>query len=387
MEGHMIPDPHLQYLTPEEFAILPWGNTPGEPAVLADIKRCGFNLAGFVQPGDLDAVREAGLKAIVADESIHVTDAAAGLDKAEIARRVQALVAQVKGHPALFGYYLRDEPGAGIYPGLRRWSRALRAADIAAQPYINLFPNYATREQLGVETYEEYVEAFLRTVEPPFLSYDHYALMEGGKLREGYFQNLEIIRAAALRQGIPFWNIVLANAHFSHTEPTSAGLRFQVYTTLAYGGRGISYFTYFTPDRGNYRLAPIDQFGEKTPTWAMLRQVNLQILSLGPTYVRLSSANVFHHPDVPPGCSGAGSSRFLDEVNGGSFVIGEFAGPGDRPHVMVVNKDLLCSTSFVVRFKEAGKVLRTSPYSGAAHPEGDEDNWLAPGQGVLLSLA
>lgn len=53
----MIPDSHFQYLTPEEFAILPWGTTPGEPAVLADIKRCGFNLAGFVRPGDLDAVR------------------------------------------------------------------------------------------------------------------------------------------------------------------------------------------------------------------------------------------------------------------------------------------------------------------------------------------
>jgi len=42
------------------------------------------------------------------------------------------------------------------------------------------------------------------------------------------------------------------------------------------GARGISHFTCFTPISGNYRLAPADQFGNKTPTWEMLRNVNLQ---------------------------------------------------------------------------------------------------------------
>ena len=100
---------------------------------------------------------------------------------------------------------------------------------------------------MGVKTYEEYVEAFLTNVHPPFLSYDHYALLESGSLRRGYFENLETIRAAALRHGISFWNIVLANAHFNYAEPTLAGLRFQVYTTLAYGARGIKLFHILHP--------------------------------------------------------------------------------------------------------------------------------------------
>jgi hypothetical protein len=269
-------------LAPEEFAILPWGWTPGDREALREIRECGFNLAGFVQGADLDAVSEAGLKCIVIDPQTQVGDAESRLDQSEITRRVETLVKRVGRHSAVFGYYLRDEPGAGIYPGLRVWVDAFQRAAPAALAYINLFPNYASLAQMNVTTYAEYVESYIATVQPKFISYDHYALMSDGSLRTGYFQNLEVIRAAALRHTIPFWNIVLANAHFDYAEPTEAGLRFQLYTTLAYGGRGISYFTYFAPAVGNYRLAPIDQFGHKTATWDILRNVNLQLHRLGP---------------------------------------------------------------------------------------------------------
>ena len=42
-------------LKPEEFAVLPWGWTPGDAQVLETIRDCGFNLAGFVAPEHLDA--------------------------------------------------------------------------------------------------------------------------------------------------------------------------------------------------------------------------------------------------------------------------------------------------------------------------------------------
>lgn len=61
-------------LSPEEFAIMPWGSTTGELSVLKDIYECGFNLAGFVDIGDLQNVSLAGLKAIVYDEAIRVCD-------------------------------------------------------------------------------------------------------------------------------------------------------------------------------------------------------------------------------------------------------------------------------------------------------------------------
>lgn len=374
-------------LPPEEFAILPWSWVPADAEVLAGIRDCGFNLAGFVAPEALDAVQAAGLKAIVSGADTHVGDAEAALPAAEIQRRVQALVNRTGAHPATFGYYLRDEPSAAVYTGLGTWAAAYAQAAPQALSYINLFPNYASPAQLGAATYEEYLQRFVATVKPRFVSYDHYALMDDGSLRDGYFQNLEAVRRVALKENLPFWNIVLANAHFHYAEPSPAGFRFQLYTTLAYGGRGISYFTYITPDVGNYRLAPLDPFGHRTPTWDMLRQVNLQLRRLAPTYLRLTSLNVFHHGQVPAGCSDSSSSLLLTHLEGGNLVVGEFREAEGRDAVLVVNKDLARSTAFNLEFRAPGAVTLVSPYSGTESAWAGEQCWLAPGQGMLLLRA
>ncbi|GMU23313.1 MAG: hypothetical protein AMXMBFR13_33920 [Phycisphaerae bacterium] len=373
-------------LSPEEFAVLPWGWTAAKPEALEEIRACGFNLAGFVSGDGLDAVAAAGLKAIVHEAPLHVGDPTADLAKDQIKDRIAPVVERVRQHPAVYGYYLRDEPSAAMFPALARFSAVLRDLDPKALPYINLFPNYASSAQLGSKSYEEHLEAFITTVKPPFVSYDHYALMDDGTLRGGYFQNLEAVRGAALKHDLPFWNIVLSNAHFRYADPSEAGFRFQVYTTLAYGARGISYFTYFAPATGNYRLAPIDQFGHKTATWDMLRNVNLQIHKLGPTYVKLRSVNVFHHPTVPDGCQGIPTARFVESLEGGQFLVGEFEGPNGQPYAMIVNTDLHKSASFTVRFKPAGRIMQVNSYTGQVHPWHGENNWLAPGQGMLLTV-
>jgi len=373
-------------LEAEEFAILPWGWTPGDRDALRGIRECGFNLAGFVAPEHLDVVKEAGLKGIISDPAIHVGDAEAALGEEEVRKRVETVVRKAGSHPAVYGYYLRDEPSAAVFAGLARWKGALEAAAPGALAYINLFPNYASPAQLGTGTYPEHLEQYIEKVKPRFISYDHYALMDDGSLRKGYFQNLEAVRSVAMKNGIPFWNIVLSNAHFRYTEPTEAGLRFQLYTTLAYGGRGISYFTYFTPSIGNYRLGPVDPHGNKTPTWEMLRRVNLQLHALGPTYLKLKSIGVFHHPEVPEASAGLPGSRFVSELTGGNLLAGEFEGPENKPYVMVVNKDLHRSTAFGIKFKTPGTVHMVNAYTGAAHPWSGENNWLAAGQGMLLYL-
>lgn len=375
-----------QRIEPEKFAILPWGTSVGDEASFREIRECGFNLGGFVHPEKLDAVHAAGLKAIVIDDSVHVTDATKEMAPDEITSRAKALTSRTKDHPATYGYYLRDEPNAMMWPALGRWAAAFREHAPKALPYINLFPNYASAEALGRPTYEEYVDSFAAEVKPTFLSYDNYSLIDDGSLRGGYFQNLEAVRSAALKHNLPFWNIVLGNAHFTYAEPSPAGLRFQAYTTLAYGARGISYFTYFTPAVGNYRLAPIDQFGNRTPTWDMLRNVNLQIHALAPTLVKLKSVNVFHHPTVPDGCKGITSATLVSDLTGGQYVAGEFEGEG-RVYALVVNTSLKNSAALGATFKVPGTIEMVSPYSGAIQPWQGEQVWLAAGQGVLLTVA
>jgi hypothetical protein len=174
----------------------------------------------------------------------------------------------------------------------------------------------------------------------------------------------------------------------------------QAYSTLAYGGRGIQYFTYFTPQRGNYRHGAIDQFGNRTPTWKALRLVNNEINALAPTLIRLHSTGVYHHPDVPKGGQPFSESRLVRWIEmvkdedqyvppsvAARFLVGEFEDEKGRPYLMIVNKDLTYSFRFDIEFRrEVHHIMRINPYSGGEEPFRGEQNWLAPGGGVLLRV-
>ncbi len=385
-------------LDPGDFAILPWGwLDDASPEALADIKACGFNLAGFVAPEQMDAVAAAGLKAFVSDRRLREQARNVDLTEEEARAVAEEVTEPWIGNPAVFGYYVVDEPSARYAPNLGILAHAIKEAHPEAIPYVNLLPTYASAvSQLEAENYEAYLEAFAQALPPDYISYDHYALIADGSLRDGYFQNIEAVRKVALDHGIPFWNIVLSNAHFFYAKPTPAGLRFQAYTSLAYGARGISYFTYFTPQIGNYRLAPIDAFGNKTPTWYMLRDVNLELHQLAPIYIGLESINVFHMGTVPEGSQDESSAQLVREVEWTfhaetrpeqkGVLVGEFRDQEGTPYAMVVNTSLHDNLQFDVAFNAEGPVERISPYTGQPVAFRGEHKWLAPGQGMLLRV-
>jgi len=370
---------------PPSFPVMAWNSPPTDMATLRRMKECGLTVAGFVAPAGLDNCQAAGLKAIVSDPRVYDYDWTK-VDAHTARARITELVREVRDHPAVLGYQLRDEPSATFFPGLATVSDVVKELHPGAWPYINLFPNYASPEQLGTPDYETYLREFVKVCRPPVLSYDHYALMEGGGLREGYFTNLDAMRRVSLENHVPFWNIVLAVAHFNYREPTAADLRFQVYTTLAYGAKGIAYFTYFAPKVGNYRAAPVDQFGNETETWGRLQNVNEQLARLGPTLLKLTSNAVYHFGDVPAGCAGPGETSLVKTI-AGSMLVGDFTHEDGSRYVLIVNKDLSSSIPCAPQFRDPpSRLERVSPYTGTLVPSEGEQIWLAPGQGALLKV-
>lgn len=371
--------------TNQFFPLMAWNWIPSDPSAFAQLRECGLTVAGFVSPQDLDRCQAAGLKAIVSDPRASRYDWA-NVDETEARRNLASLVAETGSHPAVYGYYLIDEPNARLFPGLAKVAAIVHELAPDKWAYINLFPNYASASQLGSQDYAEHLETFVSTVRPRQLSYDHYALMEDQSLRKGYWSNLESMRETARKHRLPFWNIVLTVAHFNYREPTAADLRFQVYSTLAYGGRGLAYFTYFAPKVGNYRAAPVDQFGHLTPTWHHLRNVNLQVAQLAPTLLSLHSDHVYHFGEVPEGCRPP-DERSLVRQAAPDFMVGEFTHDDGRRYVMVVNRNLTTSRHCQLEFRPVAKSIRmVSPYTGELTPFSGEHLWLAPGQGVLLQV-
>ena len=383
-------------VAPSEFIIFPWGGMPGDPAsgawgdladmdaMMGDLYDCGFNTSGFTGVQNLPHARNNRLMGILSP-GINPTRETSQENADETIRKLMDSIDDPEDRKAVYAIYLRDEPNASLFPQLNIWSNAVKKQGVL--PYINLYPDYASAEQLGTADYEAHLDRYVEICQPPYISYDNYSLFEGGRLDENrFYGNLESVRNKSLEAGIPFWNVILSNAHFAYAEPSDATLAIQVYSTLAYGGRGIGYFTYYTPQVGNYRLAPIDRFGYRTKTWELMRNINLQIHSLVPVYGALKSVNVFHTGTVPRGGRGLESAQLVESVGGGSLLVGEFVDPAGKPHAMVVNKSMHSSVAFDIQFKEKGRIMLVSSFNKGRVPFTGEQVWLAPGCGALLTV-
>ncbi|MCO5238225.1 MAG: hypothetical protein M9933_18360 [Chitinophagaceae bacterium] len=379
-----------------EFIIFPWGGMPNSPAntawgdiadmnaMMKDLYDCGFNTSGFTGTQHLKHVRKNHLAGIL-NAGIDATQTTTQQKADEKIRTFLASITDPEDRKAVYAIYIRDEPNAKLFPQLNVWSEAVKKQGVL--PYINLFPDYASPKQLEAKDYEEHLDQYVKICKPPYLSYDNYSLFEGGRLDEDrFFGNIESIRGKTLQSGIPFWNVILSNSHFNYAEPSEATLAIQVYSTLAYGGKGIGYFTYYTPQAGNYRLGPIDRFGYRTKTWKMMRNINLQIHSLAAVYGKLKSINVFHTDHVPRNGHGIESAKLVESVSGASLLVGEFVHPNGKPYAMVVNKSMQSSVKFDIQFKKKGHTMIISQYNQGLVPFQGEQDWLAPGCGILLTV-
>jgi len=395
-------------MTNQLFPISYWVGPSAQRERYAEIAEGGYTVAAVTgaDQGEmlriLDWCAELGLKALVVDRRIRSGMAEA----ADWEAAVDAVVAAYGGHSALWGYFVTDEPHLREFDGLGQIVRAFRERDPNHQAYINLFPNYASPDQLGTVSYAAHVRAYMDTVRPELLSYDNYSLLETGD-RPHYFTNLEIIRREALRAGVPFMNIILSTPHFNYRDPSPEDMRWQVYTSLAYGAQALAYFTYKTPDIENYRNGPLDAYEQRTPKWDVIRRLNLELRALAPHLLGLRSTGVWHWPDVPAGTAAETGclcgQGVVAAIEGGSYLVGEFADDAGLPWVMVVNLDRQRSSFARVTLRtEHRTVEEVSRGSGALRPVARDQGvpatggyadgvvtafWLAPGDGRLMRLS
>ena len=289
----------------ERIAVLAWGGPPADqttPERYRELADAGFthNYSSFgsadAMAAALDLAQTVGLKQLVSIP--------------ELAKEPEKIAERFKSHPATGGYYLRDEPSASLFAELAGWTKRIQSVDPANPCYINLFPNYATPDQLATANYQEYLDRFVREVPVPFVSFDHYPVI-GDKLRPEWFDNLERVAKTASAAKKPFWAFALAVAHGPYPIPTVAELRLQVFSNLAYGAQGIQYFTYWTfkSSDWDFHEAPIDVNGRRTPVYDRVKQVNAEIRGLSSVFHRARVIRLGHTGDLP-----AGTTRYQPEA-------------------------------------------------------------------------
>ena len=265
----------------------------------------------------------------------------------------------VKKHPSFEGYYLKDEPGADSFADWSRMIRYLKERDPGHLVYINLLPTYASQKQLGVFLqeppkgtvsipanyegvatckdiillYDEYLKQYINLTKPELISYDHY-FMRKDKERKQYFLNLELIRRASGQAGVPFLNIIQAcSIEKAWRMPGKDELRWLAYTTMVYGGRGISWFLYDGPAS----FGGLYQDGKRMPAADWVAEINQEIKSLGPELMKLNSNQVYHSDPLPNGAQNMTASPV--KATGGEYIVGMFKGNDGTDAFMIMNRD------------------------------------------------
>jgi len=337
----------------------------------------------------LDTAKATGLKAFLQDSRMPF----AITGSADAKSKLDAIVADYAKHPAFAGYFLTDEPGSAAFKGLGEVVAYLREKDPKHPAYINLFPNYASPDQLGEATYDLYVSHFIRDVKPFAVSYDHYNFLKSGD-RPEFFANLDSVRSLALANQLPFWQIVLSVPHGGYRPLNEAEKRWEAMQTLAYGAKGLMYFTYWTPSDKSFEWGPaiIGHDANPTPQYVEVKRINADVQVLGKYLIDAIPSGVFQTGNIAPG----GKAR-----EQGTPV--RFPGPGDvtvglfmrdtHLYVLFANRDYKKPTLADVLLSNGEGVVekldkRTGKWSAVKGRKNDDDDFpaklnLAPGDAEL----
>jgi len=332
------------------------------------------------------------------------------IDDSDKLAQLNKLIDAVKNHPALEGYYIDDEPQASEFSGLSKIINYIKSKDSKSLCLINLFPTYASKEQLGVfldkpinydpgvppttdglnfkddtvKNYAEYLNQYFNIIKPDFLGYDHYHFFKDGVDGQQYFLNLAITGKYSREKNVPFFNSVQAGTTDAPwRQPNQDELRFLGYSTIAYGGKGILWFLMWGPTMyggmyqvpkedmlnnlywsapeygGGYKLSDNSTlFNEKyrQPSANEIANVNKELAILGPELLKLNYITVKHTKPLP-----LGTNEFDNKdkaiIDNGEFFIGFFTDENKNDAFIVVNRNYKTASSANIKLKYGNKPL------------------------------
>lgn len=252
-----------------------------------------------------------------------------------------------RNYPAFLGYYIEDEPSVSRFLDLSTIIERIKKVDNKHFIYINLMPTYAGNSAYMARNYDDYVKQFITTVNSGLISFDHYPITNN-TVRKDFYENLEIIRSNAYKYNIPFWAFACTAIHFAYKEPTLPSVKLQQFTNLLYGAQGLQYYTYWTVNNqhwreNNYSYAIVDEKGEPTPTYYIVKEVNRQIQRLFWVFGGAKADEVYNvGNDIPDGTTKLYSvpKQFKFFSTYGKNALVSLMSNGKNKFIIVQNKSL-----------------------------------------------
>ena len=358
----------------------------------------------------LDECQRFGIRLILSDS--RATFRGAAKDPESYRAGFAEAVADFGHHPTVFGFHLGDEPVHENFEDIKTAVAIQMEVAPHLTPYLNHYPMYHdVLKLLKCNSYEEWANKILPELKLPIISFDHYTQMNPYGQGEGvdsYYTSLRTYCEAAKKTGVPMWSVVLSVGHFRYRCPNEDDIRWQLYTSVMHGAKGVLWFYYrMTRSHINYRNAPINELGEKTETWTWLsRQLRLFHKTYGPLMMRLHHQDTWHL-----GRAYGGWKNWSDETHSWVVknfishyrhygVISRFTDDDGNEYVAILNNDQKESGLFSIVLDPSVKRLWRVCFGGEEHDVAtdhwdarysvtdhiESGTWLAPGQMEIYRL-
>lgn len=243
-----------------------------------------------------------------------------------------------KDHKHIVGWITHDEPsGIGGVTAAISAVNSLMRQDPTRWTLFNFLPPQAQQNPFT----EPIIDVAIRNG-LPILSYDNYVIgADGNDNVRDHFYNLELFRKASIKYNVPFWAFALSVKHFGYRRPSESDIRWKHYTNLAYGAKGLWYFTYWGPAKwdnwdNKAIVDPVD--GSKTELYGYVKDINHAVLDMGDILLNLTNIDVFH-TNPPEGHRAFPKGNFwISDVVGKDAMVSFFKERKGAPYALVVNK-------------------------------------------------
>ncbi len=220
--------------------------------------------------------------------------------------KYEAAHASFVDHPAIWGIDVGDEPSALDFPYYGKVIDYVNRAFSNQFAYLNLYPNYAsvsgnnaqeTVNQLGTATYAEHIRRYCECVPSDYLCYDFYLYSINVAK---HYENLRVVADACRNTGRSMWIVLQVNSHRPDEWMSENNLRFQAYTSMAFGAENIIWACYTA---GWWHNQVLDDQGNQTEQYGKLKRVNAQIRTIADEYMKYRRVSTHFvgfqgHPDM-----------------------------------------------------------------------------------------
>ena len=203
--------------------------------------------------------------------------------------KYEAAAATYVDHPAIWAIDVGDEPSALDFPHYGKVIDYVNRAFPNQFAYLNLYPNYAsvsqnnaeeTVNQLGTPTYAEHIQRYCECVPSDYLCYDFYLYSINVTK---HYENLRVVADACRNTGRSMWIVLQVNSLDPNVWMSENNLRFQAYTSMAFGAENIIWGCYTA---GWWYNEVLDKDGNKTQQYDKLKKINAEIRTIAEEYMK-----------------------------------------------------------------------------------------------------